>query len=245
MEPVSIGDGEFELSYDDWYWLYHWDVMGGDTADDDDFGKNPLDTILANKVARGELAVKDLAGKTEKELYALITFDEVFEEFMDELGFDPVKGAAVMGYYDVVFGTNFLGSSSTESMDHPDALMDLINEKAREWLKDQGAYYSALNSFIATLKRSDEAEIRYSDGGLDDQMYMWRNSGWSPQSHRDGIRRPLGLRLDVPEIYQGNDQEGSQLPYQLRFPAHERGQGSQRDGTAEPQESALYRRWRL
>ena len=184
VEPVSIGDGEFELSYDDWYWLYHWDVMGGDTADDDDFGKNPLDTILANKVARGELAVKDLAGKTEKELYALITFDEVFEEFMDELGFDPVKGAAVMGYYDVVFGTNFLGSSSTESMDHPDALMDLINEKAREWLKDQGAYYSALNSFIATLKRSDEAEIRYSDGGLDDQMYMW---GETP----DGVPRVI------------------------------------------------------
>ena len=184
VELVEVDDGEFRLSADDWYWLYHWDVMGGDTADDDDFGKNPLDTILANKVARGELAVKDLAGKTEKELYALITFDEVFEEFMDELGFDPVKGAAVMGYYDVVFGTDFLGGHSTELKDHPDALMDRINEMSMYWLQHQDEYYKVLNSFIATLKRSDEAEIRYSDGGLDDQMYMW---GETP----DGVPRVI------------------------------------------------------
>ncbi|MBR3143665.1 hypothetical protein IKF12_00465 [Candidatus Saccharibacteria bacterium] len=166
-------DDEFVLSKNDWYDLRHWAVLGGDKADDDDFGKNPLDEILAKKVADGELTVKDISGKTEKELYGLVTFEELFDKFVEELDKDPVKGAAVMGYYDVIHGTNFLGSFSTELLEHKDALMEKINQKAREWLADRDEYLKVLTAFVATLQRSDEMEISYAANGLDDQMYMW------------------------------------------------------------------------
>ena len=170
---VPVSDDGFVLSSNDWYDLRHLKVLGGEKSDDDDFGPNPLDEILAEKVANGELTIKDISGKTEKELYDLVTAREIFDRFVDELAKDPIKGAADMGYYDVIHGTNFLGAFSTELKDHPDALMERINSKALEWLQDEDEYRKVLTAFVATLERSDEIEISYAANGLDDQMYMF------------------------------------------------------------------------
>ena len=173
VEAETDDDGEFVLSGTDWYDLRHLKVLGGDKADDDDFGPNPLDEILAEKVARGELTVKEISNKTEKELYGLVTAEEIFNKFVEELAKDPIKGAGIMGYYDVIHGTNFLGAFSTELKEHPDALMERINQKALEWLQDEAEYRKVLTAFVATLERSDEMEITYAANGLDDQMYMF------------------------------------------------------------------------
>ena len=168
-EPTAEPEPEEEEA---WYVLRHLLVLEDEEkSNDDDFGPNPLTEIFARKVACGELTPKDLENKTEKELYQLVA-DDILDYFFEVLEQDPVKGAADMGYYDVIHGTRFLGAFVTELLDHPDALMEHINAKSREWLEDQDEYLRVLEIFKAALLDSDEIVISYVKSGLDDQMYM-------------------------------------------------------------------------
>ena len=150
--------------------FYNLDNLKNDTtADDFNFGPNPLEELLAQKVAAGELTAADLAGKSLDELYALFTTDEVDHFFRSRLGDDPALGAATMAYFDSRMGTRFLGVFYDECEGHWDATINSAKEK---WADDQEDYYRTLSAFFAFLDTSDKIEIVKVKNGLDDQMYM-------------------------------------------------------------------------
>lgn len=149
------------------------DALKEAKINDYDFGLNPLDEVFKAKIASGGLAVKDLANKTEVQLYALVTVDDLMEEFVNEMKQDPALGAACMAWFDANMNTRLLGKFFSEYKDHPDAWMETINAAKEEWIENPNEYYEVLKAFIEALTEAAEITIRHQTFGLDDQMYMF------------------------------------------------------------------------
>ncbi len=142
-------------------------------VNDYDFGVNPLEEIFRQKIASGELSVKDLANKTSAELFALVTVDDLMTELIEMMKRDPALAAAFIAWYDANMHTRFLGKFFSEYQDHPDAWMETINAAKESWVKNPDEYREVLVPFIESLAEANKIEVTHKTSGLNDQMYMF------------------------------------------------------------------------
>ena len=171
---ASRDDGYGQEIQPEWTWNFrHMAVMQDETKDNDfDFGLDPLEVILKRKLNNNELSFSDLANKSERQLFALVTVGELLSEMVDEMAADPALGAAVMAWWDVNMGTRHTGEFFRKYEEEPDQWAKVINSAKAEWCADKDGYYKALSAFVAALEHA-EVKLTYAASGLDDQMYMY------------------------------------------------------------------------
>ena len=166
---VEAAEGEV-TAVADWYHFFNTDLLGdGDTENNFNFGPAPLGELFTAKVAAGELKVKDIANKSEDELIALVTPQEVDAHFRARLASDPAMGAADMAWFDASLKTRYLGEFYDECKGEWASTM---NTAKIRFMSDQKAYNETLKAFGMFLDTADKVEIIKVTGGLDDQMYM-------------------------------------------------------------------------
>ncbi|MBR2830826.1 hypothetical protein IKE83_00505, partial [Candidatus Saccharibacteria bacterium] len=151
------------------------DALKAAKVNDYDFGRNPMQEILDEKVRSGELSYKDiLKCDSELELLKMLTAEEVmgklFEEFDDG---EPAKLAAMSFYHYATLPSQFNGTYFTNWTKDKDQAMILINDQAAKWAEDPEAYSEALEKFKSVLEFANEVKLEYHANGIDDQMYMF------------------------------------------------------------------------
>lgn len=160
-EPVETGN---------WWYFYNTAMIGdSDTKNDYNFGANPLDELALARVKNGVLTLKDISGKTEDELIALVSVEEIEKDFRTRLGYDPALGAGDMAWLDANTGTRYLGEFYDECKGE---WASTINSAKVRWMKDQASYYRTLAAFFTFLDSAEKVEVVKVKSGLDDQMYM-------------------------------------------------------------------------
>ncbi|MBR3386281.1 hypothetical protein IKG68_01820 [Candidatus Saccharibacteria bacterium] len=171
---ASRDDGYGQEIQPEWTWNFrHIAVMQDETKDNDfDFGLDPLEVILKRKLNNNELSFSDLANKSERQLFALVTVGELLSEMVDEMAADPALGAAVMAWWDVNMGTRHTGEFFRKYEEEPDQWAKIINSAKAEWCANKDAYYKSLSAFVSALEHAD-VKLTYAASGLDDQMYQY------------------------------------------------------------------------
>ena len=153
-----------------WYYFYNISMTADEDAKNDyNFGPNPLEALATARVASGALKLKDIAGKTEDELIALVSVEEIEKEFRTRLGYDPALGAGDMAWLDANVKTRYLGEFYDECKGE---WASTINSAKVRWMKDQAAYNQTLAAFFTFLDTAEKVEVVKVKSGLDDQMYM-------------------------------------------------------------------------
>ena len=153
-----------------WWYFYNTAMIGdSDTKNDYNFGANPLDELALARVKNGVLTLKDISGKTEDELIALVSVEEIEKDFRTRLGYDPALGAGDMAWLDANTGTRYLGEFYDECKGE---WASTINSAKVRWMKDQASYYRTLAAFFTFLDSAEKVEVVKVKSGLDDQMYM-------------------------------------------------------------------------
>ena len=89
-------------------------------------------------------------------------------EFRERLRNDPALGAATMAYHDAILGTRFMGTFYDECAHEWDKAINTAKER---FIADPALYQQTLEQFFAFLDIG-QTEVRDSDAGLTDQMYM-------------------------------------------------------------------------
>ena len=160
-------------------WQYRHDgVLDNETKKDDyDFSNDPLDTILTRRASNGELSVKDLANKSEKQLYGLLVgedADDILEVIEDWYALDPAGIAGMAAWYDANMHTDILGEFFTDCKNESTTAdwMTIIESAASAWADDPELFYAARDNFYAHLEHADEIIVQYVKSGINDQMYM-------------------------------------------------------------------------
>ncbi len=153
-----------------WWHFYNTELLkDDDTKNDYNFGPNPLEKLATDKVASGELLLKDIANKTEDELIGLASVEDVENDFRGRIAKDPVLGAGDMAYFDSLTKTRYLGTFYDECKGEWASTINLAKDR---WMKDKAAYENTLAAWFAFLDTADKVELVKVTGGLDDQMYM-------------------------------------------------------------------------
>lgn len=152
-----------------WYFYNSANVADNDTKNDYDFGPDPLEELVMAKAKSGALTLKDISGKTEDELIALVSVEEIENNFRTRLSYDPALGAGDMAWLDANVGTRYLGEFYDECKGE---WASTINAAKVRWMNDQGAYNQTLAAFFAFIDTADKVEVVKVESGLDDQMYM-------------------------------------------------------------------------
>lgn len=153
-----------------WWHFYNTELLkDDDTKNDYNFGPNPLEKLATDKVASGELSLKDIANKTEDELIGLASVEDVENDFRGRIAKDPVLGAGDMAYFDSLTKTRYLGTFYDECKGEWASTINLAKDR---WMKDKAAYENTLAAWFAFLDTADKVELVKVTGGLDDQMYM-------------------------------------------------------------------------
>lgn len=169
-ETEEVHVAETAIATADWYHFYNTEMLKNDDAKDDyNFGPNPLEKLATDKVASGELSLKDIANKTEDELIGLASVEDVENDFRGRIAKDPALGAGDMAYFDSLTKTRYLGTFYDECKGEWASTINLAKER---WMKDKGAYENTLAAWFAFLDTADKVELVKVTGGLDDQMYM-------------------------------------------------------------------------
>lgn len=140
---------------------------------DYDFGEDAVLKILLKKIEKKELKVDDIKGKTEKELFEMVTREEVLEEFLSSVHEDPAKLAACVAWYDACMRTDLLGDFFVNVKGREEAWMHCINDAAKAWEKDEKAFEEAYERFATAIKHTNSYTVEYVESGLTDQMYMY------------------------------------------------------------------------
>ena len=148
------------------------DALAEAKLNDFDFGPSPVFEILLEKVDRGELSLSDVTNRSEEEALKLVTANEVFTKFLEDLK-DPAVLAACTAWYDVNMHTNLLGDFFVNVKGQEEAWMRAINGAAAVWDQNPEAFQKSYENFTKALWRANSITVDYMKSGLEDQMYMY------------------------------------------------------------------------
>ena len=153
-----------------WWYFYNISMIADEDAKNDyNFGPNPLEELATARVASGVLTLKDIAGKTEDELIALVSVEEIEKDFRTRLSYDPALGAGDMAWLDANVKTRYLGEFYDECKGE---WASTINSAKVRWMNNKTAYAQTLAAFFTFLDSAEKVEVVKVKSGLDDQMYM-------------------------------------------------------------------------
>lgn len=177
-ESVESLDYDEPMDYEPvapiWNYRHSQVLMDDDKANDYNFGPDPLDEIIADKVASGKLTQAEAdRAKTSKAKKALVTVDEVLNKFIDVLSADPAKLAADKFWLAKNHPSKFNGQFVTEKTG--DAAMTTIDEAMMFYELDAEMFNEEYLDFINELMTADEILLEYKTDAVD-QMYQ-RSSG--------------------------------------------------------------------
>lgn len=165
------------------YHFYNQDLQkDDDPLNNYDFGPNPiLEHVSMEKIQEALKGKKTTDTIKISDILKILNAEEIREDQIKRLKVDPKLGAADMAWMDALLGTRFMGVFYSAAKNQWDVAM---NDASDSWISDKEAYKKVVENFEKKLKAANKIELKYLEGGIEDQMYM----------------EPLGKTEGIPDI---------------------------------------------